>query len=56
LSGKICFACPIDYQITGISGSENDIRREVRELVDNLGNCNGGLIGVVPTDIIELGG
>ena len=27
-SGKICFACPVSYQTTGISGSKEDIYRE----------------------------
>jgi hypothetical protein len=36
-----------------------DLRRtggEVKELVDCLGNHNGGLIGLLPTDIVGLGG
>jgi uroporphyrinogen decarboxylase len=55
-SGKICFACPVSYQTTGITGSREDIRREVREMVDCLGNRGGGLIGIVAKDIIGLGG
>jgi uroporphyrinogen decarboxylase len=54
-SGRICFACPVSYQTTGISGSRADIVREVGELVEQLGNRNGGLIGVVPTDLPGLG-
>ena len=54
-SGKMCFACPVSYQTTGISGSKEDIYGEVRELVDCLGNHNGGLIGLIPTDIVGLG-
>jgi hypothetical protein len=54
-SGKMCFACPVSYQTTGISGSKEDIYREVKELVDNLGNQGGGLIGLIPTDIVGLG-
>ena len=54
-SGKLCFACPVSYQTTGISGSEEDIYGEVKELVDCLGNRNGGLIGLIPTDIVGLG-
>jgi uroporphyrinogen-III decarboxylase len=54
-SGKICFACPVSYQTTGISGSKEEIYREIGELVERLGNRNGGLIGIVPTDIIGLG-
>jgi uroporphyrinogen decarboxylase len=54
-SGKICFACPVSYQTTGISGTKEDIYREAKELADCLGNHNGGLIGIVPTDIVGLG-
>jgi uroporphyrinogen decarboxylase len=54
-SGKMCFACPVSYQTTGISGSKEDIEREVKELVDCLGNHNGGLIGILPTDVVGLG-
>jgi uroporphyrinogen decarboxylase len=54
-SGKMCFACPVSYQTTGISGSKEDICREAKELVDCLGNRNGGLIGIIPTDIVGLG-
>ncbi len=54
-SGKICFGCPVSYQTTGISGTRDDIRNEVRDLVRYLGNKGGGLIGLIPTDIIGLG-
>ncbi len=54
-SGRLCFACPVSYQTTGISGSTDDIRREVDEMVTHLGNRGGGLIGVVPTDLVGLG-
>jgi uroporphyrinogen decarboxylase len=54
-SGRLCFACPVSYQTTGISGSPADIRREVDEMVAHLGNRGGGLIGVVPTDLAGLG-
>jgi uroporphyrinogen-III decarboxylase len=54
-SGKICFACPVSYQTTGISGTREEIRREVRQLAECLGNRGGGLIGLIPTDIIGLG-
>jgi uroporphyrinogen decarboxylase len=54
-SGKMCFACPVSYQTTGISGSKEDIYGEVQELVECLGNRNGGLIGLLPTDIVGLG-
>jgi uroporphyrinogen-III decarboxylase len=54
-SGKMCFACPVSYQTTGISGTKDDIQGEVKELVDHLGNRNGGLIGLLPSDIVGLG-
>lgn len=54
-SGKLCFACPVSYQTTGISGSKDDIYREVREFVDCLGNRGGGLIGIIPGDLPGLG-
>jgi uroporphyrinogen decarboxylase len=54
-SGKLCFACPVSYQTTGISGTKEDIYREVKEMIDYLGNRNGGLIGLVPVDIVNLG-
>jgi uroporphyrinogen-III decarboxylase len=54
-SGKICFACPVSYQTTGISGSKEDIYREVKAFADCLGNHNGGLIGIIPTDLVSLG-
>lgn len=41
-SGKICFACPVSYQTTGISGTKEDIYREAKELADCLGNHRGG--------------
>jgi uroporphyrinogen decarboxylase len=55
-AGRICFACPVSYQTTGISGSRQDIEREVREMADCLDNGHGGLIGIVPKDIVGLGG
>jgi hypothetical protein len=54
-SGKMCFACPVSYQTTGISGTKEQIYRETRELVDCLGNYNGGLIGVIPSNVVGLG-
>jgi uroporphyrinogen decarboxylase len=45
--GRTCFVCPVSYQTTAISGSKDDIEREVRRLVDNLGSYHGGLVGYV---------
>jgi uroporphyrinogen-III decarboxylase len=54
-SGKLCFSCPVSYQTTGISGTKEEIYAEVKQFVDCLGNRGGGLIGIVPTDIVGLG-
>jgi uroporphyrinogen decarboxylase len=54
-SGTMCFACPVSYQTTGIAGSREDIRREAKLLIDSLGDKRGGLIGIVPTDLVGLG-
>jgi uroporphyrinogen decarboxylase len=53
--GKICFACPVSYQTTGVSGSRDDIFRQVRDYVANLGCFTGGLIGIIPEDSKGLG-
>jgi hypothetical protein len=45
----------VSYQTTGISGSRGDIYREAEELVNCLGNNNGGLIGIVASDLVGLG-
>jgi uroporphyrinogen-III decarboxylase len=54
-SGKLCFSCPVSYQTTGISGTKEEIFAEAKELADCLGNKGGGLIGLLPTDIVGLG-
>ncbi|HEY5587155.1 MAG TPA: uroporphyrinogen decarboxylase family protein [Ruminiclostridium sp.] len=45
--GKVCFMCPVSYQTTSISGTKEDIYKDVKSLVDNLGSCNGGLLGYI---------
>jgi len=40
---------------TGISGTPEQIRGEVREFVECLGNRGGGLIGIIPSDLPSLG-
>jgi uroporphyrinogen decarboxylase len=45
--GRVCFVCPVSYQTTSISGSVQDIYRDVRALVEHLGTRDGGLIGYV---------
>jgi uroporphyrinogen decarboxylase len=54
-AGKICFACPVSYQTTGISGSKEEIQREVHDLASCLGTEKGGIIGLIPTDLVGLG-
>lgn len=45
--GKVCFVCPVSYQTTSLSGTKDEIYRDVKRLVDNLGCYNGGLIGYI---------
>jgi len=45
--GKVCFACPVSYQTTSLSGTREEIYSDVKRLKDNLGNRGGGLIGYV---------
>lgn len=45
--GKVCFICPVSYQTTSISGTREEIFRDVQILKENLGCYNGGLIGYV---------
>jgi hypothetical protein len=53
--GKICFACPISYQTTGITGTKQEIFEEIQSYIDCLGSYNGGLIGIINEDIEALG-
>jgi len=52
--GRICFACAVSYQTTGIAGSQNDIKTQIAEYVDCFG-AGGGLIGIIPEDSQALG-
>ena len=45
--GKVCFICPVSYQTTSITGTREEIFEDVRLLVENLGDFNGGLLGYV---------
>jgi uroporphyrinogen decarboxylase len=54
--GKICFACPVSYQSTGVTGTKEDIFREIKKYVDYMGCFNGGLIGIINEDLTDLGG
>ena len=53
--GKICFACPTNYQKTGITGSALDIETEVQEYIEYLSNEQGGLFGLVSAELTQLG-
>ena len=43
--GKVCFMCPVSYQTTSLNGTREEIFKEVRTLVENLGRFNGGFVG-----------
>jgi hypothetical protein len=45
--GRVCFVCPVSYQTTSITGTIEEIYRDVRALVEHLGCYGGGLIGYV---------
>jgi uroporphyrinogen decarboxylase len=45
--GKVCFASPVSYQSTSLSGSPEDIYSEVGRLVKSMGRPDGGLIGFI---------
>ena len=53
--GQICFACPVGYQTTGITGSPEEIDTEVKSYVDELSLRDGGLIGFVASALKDLG-
>ncbi len=42
-----CFVMPVSYQTTSLSGTRDEIFRDVEALVQNLGDKGGGLIGYV---------
>ncbi len=45
--GRGCFVLPVSYQTTSISGTREDIFRDVRRAVDCLGCFGGGLVGYI---------
>lgn len=45
--GKICFVMPISYQTTSLTGTKEDIYKDAKSYIDNLGCFNGGLIGYI---------
>lgn len=44
LGGKLAFWCPVDIQRTMVEGTQEDIDRYVKKMIDTLGSHNGGLI------------
>ena len=52
--GRICFSCPVSYQTTGITGTDDEIKRQI-ELYKKHFNRGGGLIGIIPEDSAALG-
>lgn len=53
--GKICFACPVSYQTTGVSGSLEDIDAEIRSYIEHFASPRGGFIGLVTERTYQLG-
>lgn len=53
--GKICFACPVNYQTTGVSGTPAEINQEVQAYVQHLSRPEGGFIGLVTERTYQLG-
>ncbi len=45
--GQVCFVCPVSYQTTSISGTSQEIFKDVQDMIDSFGRFNGGLIGYV---------
>lgn len=45
--GRLCFVCPVSYQTTSITGTREDIFRDVKLLKEHLGSYQGGLMGYV---------
>jgi hypothetical protein len=44
LGGKLAFWCPVDIQRTMVEGTEEDIERYVKRMIETLGSHNGGLV------------
>lgn len=45
--GRVCFVCPVSYQTTSITGTPQDIYRDVKAFVDHLRVKDSGLIGYI---------
>jgi len=50
--GKVCFNGGVDVQGTMVSGTPDDVRREVYELIELFGSFGGGYIGGTSHDAI----
>jgi uroporphyrinogen decarboxylase len=50
--GKVCFNGGVDVQGTMVSGTPDDVRREVYELIELFGSFTGGYIGGTSHDAI----
>jgi uroporphyrinogen-III decarboxylase len=46
-AGSVCFVCPVSYQTTSISGSCDEIRASVSEMIGAFATPTGGMIGYV---------
>ena len=53
--GRICFACPVSYQTTGITGTAEEIDKEIHEYVRYLSDRRGGFFGLVTKGLENLG-
>lgn len=54
--GRICLANGVDIQTTMISGSDEEIREEARELVEKWGTGRGGFIPSCGMNLSAIGG
>jgi uroporphyrinogen decarboxylase len=45
--GKVCFVSPVSYQTTSLSGTPDEINKEVERLVKSMGRIDGGFIGFI---------
>jgi uroporphyrinogen decarboxylase len=45
--GKVCFVSPVSYQTTSLSGTPDEIYKEVGRLIKSMGRIDGGFIGFI---------
>ena len=53
--GKVCFACPVSYQTTGISGTPAQVEQEICDYLQYMSKSSGGFIGMILDDLESLG-